>query len=75
MSIVNFPELRIKKYPRGYVVEIKKKKWWGKEYWVHIISVSGMEDEPYYFYNSANAYLEAIRLINKHVKQVLYDKI
>ena len=26
MSLVNFPEFRIKKYPRGYVVEIKNKK-------------------------------------------------
>lgn len=75
MSIVNFPELRIKEYSEGYVVEVKKKKWWGKEYWVHIISVAGMKQEPYYFYNPANAYLEAIRLINKHVKQVLYEQI
>jgi len=71
MSIVNFPELRIKKYPIGYVVEIKKKKWWGKEYWSHIISVAGMEDEPWVFSNYENAYLEAIRLINKHVTQAI----
>ena len=71
MSIVNFHELRIKKYPIGYVVEIKKKKWWGKEYWSHIISVAGMEDEPWVFSNYENAYLEAIRLINKHVTQAI----
>ena len=71
MSIVNFHELRIKKYHIGYVVEIKKKKWWGKEYWSHIISVAGMEDEPWVFSNYENAYLEAIRLINKHVTQAI----
>jgi hypothetical protein len=71
MSLVNFPEFRIKKYPRGYVVEIKNKKWWGKEYWVHIISVAGMEDEPWGFTNYETAYLEAIRLINKHITQNL----
>lgn len=71
MSIVNFPELRIKKYPRGYVVEVKKKKWWGKEYWVHIISVSGMEDEPWGFSRYDIAYLEAVKLINRHITQVL----
>ena len=71
MSLVNFPEFRIKKYPRGYVVEIKNKKWWGKEYWVHIISVAGMEDEPWRFKSYGDAYLETLRLINKHISQNL----
>lgn len=67
MSLVNFPKLRIKKYPRGYVVEIKKKKWWGKEYWVHIISVAGMEDTPWVFPNYEIAFKETTRLIDYYL--------
>ncbi len=39
---------RIKEYPDGWVVEIQKRKWWGKRYWTHYISVYGMESEPWY---------------------------
>ena len=39
---------RIKKYPRGYVVEIKKKRWYGKKYWTHFVSVAGIEEMPWH---------------------------
>ena len=47
--------LRIKEYPQGFVVEIQKRKWHGKKYWTHYISVSGIESPPWYFktYNNA----------------------
>ena len=55
MHFVNFPNIRIKFYDKGYVVEIQLKKWYGKKYWKHIISTAGIEDEPWYFssYDSA----------------------
>lgn len=40
---------RIKEYDKGFVVEIQKHKWYGKKYWVHFISVSGISSEPWYF--------------------------
>ena len=40
---------RIKKYPKGYVVEIEKRKWYGKKYWTHFVSVAGIDNEPWYF--------------------------
>jgi hypothetical protein len=39
---------RIKKYDKGFVVEIRKQKWWGKKYWTHFISVSGIESMPWF---------------------------
>jgi len=47
--LVNIPPIRISKHPKGWVVEIQKKKWYGKTYWIHIISFSGLPSEPYYF--------------------------
>jgi len=40
---------RIKQYAKGWVVEIQKTKWYGKKYWTHFISVSGIEGEPWYY--------------------------
>lgn len=40
---------RIRKHPRGYVVEIKKRTWYGRVYWTHFISVAGIPDEPWYY--------------------------
>lgn len=51
MHLTNFPNVRIYKYPQGFAVEMQFKTWYGKKYWKHIISVSGMPDEPWY-YNS-----------------------
>jgi hypothetical protein len=41
-------EFRIKKYNEGYVVEIQKTKWYGKKYWTHFVSVSGIESMPWH---------------------------
>ena len=50
MHLVNFPPVRIKHYPgKGYVPEIQKKTWYGRKYWTHIVPVSGIPDEPWYF--------------------------
>lgn len=40
---------RIKKYRKGYVVEIRKRKWYGKPYWTHYIGVSGISYIPWHF--------------------------
>jgi hypothetical protein len=68
MHLINFPRLRIKKYPKGWVVEIQKKKWWGKKYWIHIESVSGIESQPWYFSSMEIAVEEA----SKHFKWDLF---
>lgn len=39
----------------GFVVEVKKQKWYGKEYWTHFISVAGIESKPWYYNNYKNA--------------------
>lgn len=41
-------QFRIKQYDKGYLVEIKKRNWFGKTYWTHWVSVSGLVDEPWY---------------------------
>lgn len=46
MHLTNFPKVRIERYVKGFVVEIQKKNWYGKKYWVHISSVSGIETMP-----------------------------
>ena len=61
MWLVNLSEIRIHKYPKGWVVETQKKTWYGKKYWLHIISVAGIEDEPYYFQSYQFALDEAIK--------------
>lgn len=45
---------RIKKYKDGerflgFVVEVEKKKWYGKVYWTHFISVAGISSKPWYY--------------------------
>jgi hypothetical protein len=59
MYFVNYPNVRIQKYKKGFVVEIESKKWYGKKYWKHIISVAGIENEPWYFSSYEFAILEA----------------
>ena len=39
---------RIKRYKKGFVVEVQKKRWYGKKYWTHFISVSGISSEPWF---------------------------
>jgi len=40
--------IRIMRHTQGWVVEIQKRKWYGKKYWTHIVSVSGIESMPWY---------------------------
>ena len=61
MWLTNFPKVRIQEYPKGFVVEIQKRTWYGKKYWTHIISVSGIADEPWYFKTYDYALENAIR--------------
>lgn len=40
---------RIKKHPQGWVVEIEKRTWYGRRYWTHFVSASGIDDKPWYY--------------------------
>jgi len=49
-------DIRIKQYPRGYVVERKVYNGWFKpKKWEHLISVSGIDDMPWYYTTHQNA--------------------
>ena len=39
---------RIKKYEKGFVVEVQKQKWYGKKHWTHFISVAGISSIPWF---------------------------
>lgn len=55
-------KVRIKEYPKGFVVEVKvSRAFWGYK-WTHLISVSGMRDEPWYFRTQEGALEEAKKL-------------
>jgi len=57
-------KVRVKKYPRGWVVEIEmtKKTFFGtKKYWTHLISTSGMSDTPWHYSSKELAIKEAIK--------------
>jgi len=61
-------EVRVKKYPKGYVVETKKAYWtvFGISYkWVHILSVAGMSDKPWYYLNKDIAVKEAVKYLER----------
>ena len=53
---------RIKEYEKGFVVEVELKKWYGKKYWTHFISVAGINHLPWY--HSTYEYAE-MNLLNK----------
>ncbi len=55
-------EYRIKKYNKGFVVEVQKTKWYGKKYWVHFISVAGISSMPWF--HSSYEYAE-MNLVNE----------
>lgn len=61
--------IRVKKYPKGYVVEIQKEKrfllFFTKKYWIHIISVSGIRDKPWYYKSKETAINEAVRYFER----------
>lgn len=45
-------KMRVKKYPKGWVVEIQITKIFffiKKKSWTHLISVSGIDSEPWYY--------------------------
>ena len=55
-------KIRVKKYPKGFVVEIEqtKKTFFGKKkYWTHLISTSGMSDKPWHYSTKEIAISEA----------------
>lgn len=57
-------KVRVKKYPKGYAVEIQKSKWtlFGlKKYWTHLISVSGISDKAWYYSSEEIAIKQAIK--------------
>lgn len=62
--------VRIRKVKTGFVVEIEQRKWFGKKYWTHLISVSGIDSEPWVYSNfdtaleQAKKYLEWDIIIN-----------
>jgi len=65
--MLNTPKIRIEKYEKGFVVEIQKRKWYGKKYWIHIISVSGIPSEPWYFQYFDIALNEALRYLKNSI--------
>jgi hypothetical protein len=67
MALVNFPNVRIKKYDLGYVVEMQKTTWYGRRYWTHIVSVAGMDDEPWYYKKYNTALEDAVKLFKWHM--------
>tara|TARA_R110000787_G_scaffold229259_4_gene336823 strand:+ start:1640 stop:1864 length:225 start_codon:yes stop_codon:yes gene_type:complete len=57
---------RIRKYSKGWVVEIKKPRWtlFGIRWkWAHCISVAGINDIPWYYKTREFAEKEALRYI------------
>ena len=64
-------KVRLKKHPKGWVVEIQKEKrylFWTKKYWTHLISVSGMSGTPWYFTTKEIAVSEALKYFEWDLK-------
>lgn len=63
--LVNFPKLRISKIPRCatnvYIVEIQKRTWYGRKYWIHIESYLSRENTPRYYFTEYEAMNGAIK--------------
>lgn len=57
---------RIIKHEKGYLVQIQKKKWYGKKYLVCFINYNGYEN-TFYFKTFENALSELKNEITKHV--------
>lgn len=60
MHLIGLPRIRIKQYPKGYVVEIQKRTWYGRKFWTHLISVAGMNSKPWFFNSYESALDEAV---------------
>lgn len=52
---------RIRECKKGFVVEVQKTTWYGRKFWTHFISVSGICLEPWF--HSSYEYAE-INLLN-----------
>lgn len=61
MWLSNSQNIRMRKYNKGWVVEIQRKTWYGMKYWTHLISVAGIESEPWYFSSYSLALNEATK--------------
>jgi len=65
-------EIRLKKYPRGYVLEYKsyKKNIFGfyRPYWTHLVYTSGIEEMPYYYKNNIIAIEDLCKMLKKEFK-------
>lgn len=48
-------KVRVKQYPKGWVVETQKKTWYGKTYWVHIVATAGISNEPWHYSSKEGA--------------------
>lgn len=63
MFFQHYNPIRIHDYPnKGWVVEIQEKTWYGRKYWTHLISASGLPETPWYYSSYKMAESEAIRL-------------
>jgi len=57
-------KVRVKEYPKGWVVEIQKEKcvlFFKRKYWTHLISVSGMSNNPWFYNTKEIAISQAIK--------------
>ncbi len=61
MWLVKFPKIRMHETSKGWVLQIQKRKWYGKKYWTHLISVYGITDEPFYFKTYESCLDNAVR--------------
>lgn len=67
-KLENMPDVRIKKYTRGYAIESKHKTWYGKIYWKPVITFAGLPDNPFYFYSIDSAQIALFSAFQSSVK-------
>lgn len=67
MSLINFPEIRVRKLNKGYVVECKHRTWFGITYWKHIVGVSGLEHLAWQYTNKDMLIDDVTNLFYKHL--------
>lgn len=53
-------KLRLKKYPKGFIVEIKKRHWLGFSYWTHYTHAAGLKTIPWYSKTPELAIMSAV---------------
>lgn len=58
-------KFRIKQYKQGWVVEIQKRRWYGKKYWSVYIKVSGSKTVPWFFSNEKYAMRQLLDVIRR----------